>query len=421
MGVSSLLPQVTLLADASQVGRTMKEVVSPLVLTLSGLASLVCVLVLIIGGIHYMSASSNPERLEHAKKLLRNAVLGLIIILAAATLTSFLTHAYNAGGGNPTSQFPQIAEIKPKDTSPGLVDVLIKAITGLLQNVVESVAKPFIDALTFFTSSTPLMAENRSVFNLWLGMVGMADALFILVVVMLGFNLMSASVFGLDEVEFKHLLPQLGLTFVLINSSIFLIDAVIGLSNGMIRALTAGFGNITVWDALGNVTKEASGLGVATLLIMIAFVVLSVILLVYYVGRLVTLYLGAILAPLVFLIWLLPSFKDFATNVMKTYLTTIFVLFIHVVILMLAASIFASLNAATPNQPPNALLALVVGIATLVALLKTQGVLTQLTYASIGPKAMRKLGNQFVNSVSHVTNTTKKVVAKAPTPQKGTS
>lgn len=399
--------QLLKLADTSSVTNAMQGVVSPLVTAMVAVASVACVFFLVNGGFHYITSSGQPERLEHAKKLVRNALIGLAIVIGAATVTAVLIHAYSGSGGAPAEHLPQLKAVKPSSSPPSLVDVLIKTITGLLQNIIESVASPFISALQYFTSGTPLMAENSSVFNLWLAVVAMADALFVLVVGLLGFNVMSSASLGLEELEFKHLLPQLGLIFLLINSSIFAIDAIITLSNGMIGALTAGFGSVSVWKSLSDVASQSGSLGIAALLIMIVFVILSVILLVYYVGRLVTLYLGAVLSPLVLLLWLLPSFKDFAANAAKTYLTTIFVLFVHVVILELAASIFATLIVST-NHTPDPIMALVVGIATLVALLKTQGVLMQLSYASIGPKAMRRLGGQFINSVSYVTTKSSK-------------
>jgi hypothetical protein len=245
------------------------------------------------------------------------------------------------------------------------------------------------------------MAENGSVFKLWLAVVAMADSLFVLAVCLLGFHVMSASTLGLDELDFKHLLPQFGLIFLLINSSIFAIDAVISLSNGMIDALRAGFGDISVWKTLSDVSSQSSGMGLAALLIMIVFLVLAIILLVYYVGRLVTLYLGAVLAPVLLLLWLLPSFKDFASSAIKTYLSTIFVLFVHVVILLLAASILSTLAGSSADGKPDPIMALVVGMSTLIALIKTQGVMAQLNYASVGPKSLRKLSGQFMNGLSH--------------------
>ena len=84
------------------------------------------------------------------------------------------------------------------------------------------------------------MAANPNVFDLWLAVLAIADGLFVLVVAALGFNLMSATSLGLDEIDFKHVLPQIGLIFLLMNSSIFVIDTVLGLSNGMINAIHAG-------------------------------------------------------------------------------------------------------------------------------------------------------------------------------------
>jgi hypothetical protein len=403
MTISSM-HQLQILADASSVANAMQSVVMPLMTTLSVIAGLICVLFLIIGGINYITSSGEPNRLTHAKKVLRNSLIGLAMVLAAATLTAILTHAYSGSSNSVTPAVPSLNAIQPAHTSLSLVDVIIKAIVGVLQNIIESVAAPFINALQYFTTTTPLMAANPSVFNLWLAVLAIADSLFVLVVAALGFNLMSASSLGLNEIDFKLILPQLGLAFLLMNSSIFAIDTVISLSNGMINAIHVGFGDVSVWQTLVSVTQQANELDFAALLIMIVFVIMSVILLIYYVGRLITLYLGAILAPLVLLLWLLPSFKDFATNAAKTYLTTIFVLFVHVIILELAASIFATLIDSGPNKTPDPIMSLVVGLSTLVALLKTQGVMTQLTYASIGPKAVRQLGIRFINGVSHVSS-----------------
>jgi hypothetical protein len=135
---------------------------------------------------------------------------------------------------------------------------------------------------------------------------------------------------------------------------------------------------------------------------MVAFLVLAVILVIYYVTRLVTLYVGAILSPLVVLLWLVPGFKDFAMTAVKTYLTTVFVLFVHVVILLLAASIFTGMLASSSSGTLDPIMSVVVGLATLMALLKTQGVLMQLNYASVAPKAMHKLGSQFMTGVSYI-------------------
>ena len=150
--------------DVSSAGSAMKSVVSPIVNTMCIAAGLVCAGFLVNAGIHYMTSSGRPEKLERAKKIMRDALIGLVIVISAATLTAILSHAYGSTNSNPAEHLPTLSAIQPASASLSLVDVLIKAITGLLQNIVNSIGGPFIGALTFFTNSTPLMAENGSVF-----------------------------------------------------------------------------------------------------------------------------------------------------------------------------------------------------------------------------------------------------------------
>lgn len=398
-----LSTSLTLVADTSGALTVMREYVGPTIRTLAALASIACVFFLVNGGYLYITSRGNPEALENAKRVIRNALLGLVIVLAAATLTTILSGAYGDPSGTTNATLPNLQAIEPADPGNGLVDVLIKAVTGFLNNIIQTVATPFLAALDYFTKETPLMAKNSSVFNLWLAMVGITDILFTVIVALLGFHVMSAATFGFDEIEFKHLLPRIGLVFLLLNTSIFAIDAIIELSNVLIDAISKVSGTSSVWATLTLVVKESGGQSAAGLLVMLAFLIFSVILLVYYVGRLVALYIGAVLSPLVIVLWLVPSFRDFSVSAMKTYVTTIFVLFVHVITLQLAASLFTGMSITNSDQLPNTLMAMVVGLATVLTLLKTQGVMMQFSYVSMGARNARKLGGQFMNGVSYLT------------------
>jgi hypothetical protein len=399
IGLSAMLH--SLMADTASAETVMTGFVTPVVRGMGALAALASVFFLISGGFGYMTSSGQPERLDHAKRVIRNALIGLVVVLGAGVLTAILSHAYGTPGGATVHQLPTLNAIQPNQVSNGLVAVIIKAVTGLLNNIVQQIAAPFLQALSYFTSGTPLIADNPGVFNLWLTVVGIADATFVLVVALLGFHVMSASTFGLDEIEFKHLLPQLGLIFLLVNCSVFVIDGIIELSNALIHALQAGYAPTSVWDVLTAITKQADSFGVAALLIMMAFLILAVVLLIYYIGRIVILYLGAILAPLVLLIWLIPGFRDFSESAGKTYLATIFALFVQVLILDLAATLFDGMSTG-PTHTPDPLMAMMVGIATLLAMLKTQGLMMQLSYVSAGPRTARKLGTQFMTGISYL-------------------
>jgi hypothetical protein len=78
------------------------------------------------------------------------------------------------------------------------------------------------------------------------------------------------------------------------------------------------------------------------------------------------------------------------------------VLFVHVVILELAASLFTGMMAGNPVNVPDPLMSMIVGVAALIALLKTQSFMMQLSYVSVGPRTARKLGTEFINGISYL-------------------
>lgn len=376
----------------------------PVLSGLGVLATLVCTFFIVWGGLAYITSSGNPNKLARSKHMLFRAVIGLVIVLSASAISLILTHTYSSSVPSAAQKLPTLGSIKPTAASGGLVGVLIKAIAGVMADIVETVGKPFIAALSYFTKSTPLLTHSSSVMHLWAVCAGIADALMALVIALIGFHVMSGEYLGLRDISLSMIVPQLILSFILINTSIYLLDGAIELSNVMINAVRSGIGaSSTPWQALLAVVAGASRYSLAALIIFVIFLVFSVILLIYYIGRIVTLYLGAVLAPLLILLWLIPSFRDFTENAFKAYLSTVFVLFIHVVILSLAGSLFLGVaNSGSGSTSPDPIMSLLLGLATLIALIKTQGVLMQLNYASIGPRTARRIGTNFINGVSYL-------------------
>ena len=355
-----------------------------------------------------MTSNGDPEKLAQAKKVLRNALIGLTLVLGAAVLTGVLSHAYSSSSAPATQSLPSLGSIPAVPSSNPLVNVIVKAINAIMLSIVQSIANPLINILSQFTIATPLMSNNSSVFNMWLLIVGITDVLFVLIVALLGFHIMSSEALGFDELDIRQLLPQIGLVFLLANTSIFVIDGVISLSNAMISAFRAGFPPTPVWSVLSTIVKESGSLGLAALAIMLAFVVLALLLVLYYLSRIVALFLGAVLSPLVLLLWLIPAFKDFAVTAAKVYFTLIFVLFVHVVILELAASLFLGFAKNGTNGGPDPVMAALLGMATLLALLKTQGFMAQLSYVSSGSRSAKKLGIVFIRSASNLSREIKR-------------
>ncbi len=412
-------------ANFAVVNADVQNYLRPIMFSLVGLAGVVSAFFIVQGGIEYMTSSGKPEKLEHAKKILRNALIGLAMVAIAATLTSILSSAYQDAGGTTIENIPSLTPVDTVDGGGGITEVLINSIIGLFKHIIETAASPFIAALDYFTHSTPLMADNPAVFRLWLTVLGIANALFVVGVAMLGFQVMSAASLGLEEVEFRQLIPKLTMTFLLMNMSIFAIDAIVSLSNAMISAVEGAYSSLSVWDALTGVADTAGGQGFVALLIMVVFLILAAILLVYYVMRIVTLYIGAVLSPLVTLLQIIPGFKDFTSTAIKVYVSNIFVLFVHVVILTLAATLFEGLRQEGADPPYDPVMAMIVGVASLIALLKTQGVMMQISYVSVGPRALRKLGSEFMHGVGYISSRkstpSRKLAAQEATTSKSSS
>lgn len=392
-------------ADASAASEVLKSSTSPLFNTMVAIAGIACVLFIVFGGYYYMTSAGNPERLERAKKTIRNAFIGLAVVIGAAAVVGIMQNAYSA---KPVQEqdFSKQQEVKPPEGND-FKDAVNAAISGFVKDAITSIGKPIIETLKQFTTATPLMAQNGAVFNLWLVIVAIADVLFLLVVGLLGFKIMSASVLGLEEVDLRSLAPQLIIAFIIANLSIFFIDAIISVSNAMIQALLIGMSSDIIWASLLAIIIAASTLSIGVLLLLAFLVILAIALLIYYLKRLVILYVGAVLSPLVVLLWLLPSFRDFASAATKRYITTIFVLFVHIVILMLAVAIFASILKGDSNPFMTSL----IGIATILILIGTGRELDKMAIISSGNNSMRKLGSTFVRSASHMSKTFKEGAA----------
>ena len=220
---NALTANLSLFADTSGAISTVRDWVLPAVQNIAGLASAVAVLLIVYAGYLYITSRGNPERMETAKGLLKKSMIGLAIILAAVVLTSLLTGSYSTPQNPANATMPNLQAIEPKSESNGWLDMIINAITGVLVKLINGAATPFLNALDFFTKSTPSMASNQSVFNFWLAMVGICWALLILVIALVGFHVMSASALGFDEVDLRQLIPRF-FTYLCTNEFVNLLD-----------------------------------------------------------------------------------------------------------------------------------------------------------------------------------------------------
>ncbi len=382
-------------------------------IALIGLASVAVVFFLVRGAYLYITSSGDPAALDEAKRTIRNALIGLVIVIGAAVFSSMLNSAMTEPANNATGTALTLSAIEPAPPDNSLTQVLLDAISGFLQNIIQSATKPLFDGITWFLTSTPLLSTNSVVFNFWLVMVGITDSLFALVIALLGFRIMSTSTFGLEEMTLKEVWPKIALAFVGANTSIFLIDWVIQLCQVMVNAVlhaTGGLGQAWILNAFDPAALVTNTTALITLIFIIIFVILAAVLLLFYISRLMILAFGAVISPFVCLLALIPSMSGLAANLAKAYFITIFTVFIHVVIIQLASAFLTA-----PGQVgANPVVSILIGVALFSILLKSTATAIQLALASGTTNSIKKFSGQIMNVISsgNVSNVKNTVSAK---------
>ena len=353
---------------------------------------------LVKGGYEYITSTGKPDNLENARKTIRNAIIGLVLILGASLMATLLSNSFNQTVNSTTTGAVNTSPIETVKPSDGLTQVLIDAVSGFMQNIVQSATKPIVDGIIGYLTSTPTLLNNSVILNFWTIMLGITDSLFVLVVALLGLHFMSAGALGFEEIELRHLLPRVGLAFLGANVSLFLANYVIITANTLTKAVldsTGGLTNAWVVNAINPSALVSGTTPLITLIFLVIFLVVSIVLLLLYISRLILISLGAVLSPFIFLLWAIPKFSDFAEISIKTYAVTVFIVFVHVVIIQLASAFLA-----LPQTTGNSLVSIGVAIGLFVTLLKTPSLMMQLVMYTSGNKTVKKLGGEIINVIT---------------------
>ncbi len=272
--------------------------------------------------------------------------------------------------------------------------------------MVESSTRPVVDGVMSFLGSTPSLLTNSVIQKFWLVSLGLVDTLFVIVIALIGLQVMSASTFGFEELELSKILPRIGLAFLGANVSLFLADMVVTICNALITSILEASGGLNhMWFI--NAAQPASIITGATPIIILVFIliflILSTLLLFMYISRLIFISVGAVLSPFLFLLWAMPKFADTAEMAAKTYVTGVFTIFFHVVIIQLSASYLT-----LPEHTNNSLLSIAAGIGLMLTLLKTPSLLMSLVMSGVRMGSFKKIGMQIINVLTTTHNTSPK-------------
>ncbi|MDO8618327.1 MAG: hypothetical protein Q7R49_00095 [Candidatus Daviesbacteria bacterium] len=362
---------------------------------ITAIATAAAVFFLVKGGYLYITSSGKPDSLESAKRTIKNALIGLVLVLASGLLVSIFTNALGSSSNGATTSAISITPIESVQPLGGLTVVLTDAISGVVQLIITSAAKPIMDGVIGYLTTTPSLLDNKVIMNFWLIILGITDSLFVVVIALMGLKFMSSEALGFGETELKHLLPRIGLAFLGANVSLFLADYAIQTCNVLVTAVlnsTGGLSKSLLADAINPVTTITNTTPFITIIFLLLFLIVSIVLLFMYITRLIFISLGAVLSPLVFLLWTLPKFSDMAEIAVKSYLVTVFMIFIQVVVIQLASA-FLTL----PTQGNNSLVSIAVGIGLLFSLLKIPQVLMQMVFYTSSVRSLGKMGGHLIN------------------------
>jgi hypothetical protein len=399
----SIIGSVMLFLASSQMAfaatsSTITDYTNSTVQLLTAIAGIGVVFFLIKGGYLYITSSGKPDALESAKRTIKHALIGLVIVLAASVIVSTLTNSLSSSSTGTTTGAIPMTTITPVQPDGGLTQVLLDAIQGVLKNMIQSAVTPLVTSVIGFLTSTPNLLTNQVITKFWLVMVGITDSLFVVVVAVLGLHIMSAETFGFEQVELKQLLPRIGLAFIGANSSLFLCDYAIVTCNALIKAVidsTGGLNQAWILDAVNPVTIITQSVTFIVLLFLVLFLGLTMVLLFMFIARLIIISVGAVLSPFIFLLWTLPKFSDFAEISIKAYFVTVFSMFVNVVVIQLASSFLT-----IPGNTDNPLMSIAVGIGLFFVMLKIPSTLMQMVFYTSGIRSIFKIGGHILNALT---------------------
>jgi hypothetical protein len=275
------------------------------------------------------AAGPGPPRRRRAR---RAAVIALAIacaalIVAAAGSQRALAASTSRPASATVTATARLAPASPPSPSPaplaapaavsgcGLLDftchatsAITSAITSWFASLVRSAVNPLVKLIGQTALSTPQPGAIPAVRTMWATSVAVADACYVLLVLIGGIVVMSHETVQ-TSYSVKEIAPRIVLGFLGANTSMVLISQAITLANGLSAALasqgvspaTAGH---SLLDTLGNSVSTG---GAFLILLALAGVVLALVLAVVYVMRLMAIVLLAAAAPLCLALYALPQ------------------------------------------------------------------------------------------------------------------
>jgi hypothetical protein len=210
---------------------------------------------------------------------------------------------------------PSPAEPFPEPDKPGFFDLVGKvryAISQWFSNLVTSALRPVFDFLGHTVFSTPPLADNDRIVQLWGFSLAIADSL-LLLLFLVGAGLVTVGGGLGSQLTAKELLPRLLLAAIAANVSLLLLRWLIELSNALSAAvLGASLEPAEVARLMIRLLANAALQNPFLALLGLAAIVLAVLVVIVYIIRVAALVVLASGAPLLLIGHTLPQTERWA-------------------------------------------------------------------------------------------------------------
>jgi len=233
-----------------------------------------------------------------------------------------------------------------------------------LSEQIQQGANGFLSEMMEFVLHTPLIAENEVIVTLWGTVRVVSFAIIGIMFAWEGFKKVISSDNVIRAVEFKEMFVRMIYGIILAVFSLDIIDLMITFNNVLIDTVTGIFPMVT--DATLSVNGVFSFVMVTALVIV--QLVLGVKLILQYWMRIAEIWLMAVLGPLMYTLWINPSWGNYLGRWVSRLTTTIFTTFVWALILAIYSGM-VSMVAATGMLVGFPTLGPIAGICLSIAML----------------------------------------------------
>ena len=234
-------------------------------------------------------------------------------VTAAAATAVTAARAVPAALAASPSPAPAPATTAAASSSCGFFDVtchITSAITGWFAGLITSAINPLVSFIGSSALSTPQPSSIPAVSSLWAASLAIADACYLLLVVIGGVIVMSHETLQ-SSYAAKEIAPRLVTGFIAANLSMVVMTRAVSIANGLSAAL-AGGGDVNQQAAARQlVTTLANSAqtdhGAFLILLELAGIILALVLAAVYVIRMMAVVLLAAAAPILLALYALPQ------------------------------------------------------------------------------------------------------------------